>query len=62
VSHPSRGRSFPIGLGLLSTIGALGLLAAWPTILMVIFIVLVMAAASGIIMFWLVRLLGEQRA
>jgi hypothetical protein len=40
-------------------IGALGLLAAWPTTLMLIFVMLVLAAACGIILFWLVRLLGE---
>jgi hypothetical protein len=56
---PVEGPIFPVGLGLLSVIGALGLPAAWPTTVMLIFVVLVMAAASGIILFWLVRLLGE---
>jgi hypothetical protein len=56
---PVEGPVFPIGLGLLSMVGALGLLATWPTALMLIFVVLVMAAASGLILFWLVRLLGD---
>jgi hypothetical protein len=56
---PVEGPVFPVGLGLLSMIGALGLLAAWPTTLMLIFVMLVLAAACGIILFWLVRLLGE---
>lgn len=56
---PVEGPVFPIGLGLLSMIGAIGLLAAWPTTLMLIFVVLVMCGVCGIILFWLVRLLGE---
>ena len=41
------GPLFPIGVGLLSMFAALGLLAAWPTVVMLVAVVLVMLVASG---------------
>jgi hypothetical protein len=54
------GPVFPVGLGLLSMIAALCLLGVWPTVVMLIATVLVMVAASGVIMLWLVRLMSDE--
>jgi hypothetical protein len=56
---PVGGPLFPIGIGLLSMFAALGLLAAWPTVLMLVAVVLVMLVASGVMMFWLGHLLSD---
>ena len=54
------GALFPIGLGLLSVFVGLWLLAAWSTVVALVGVVLVVLAASGVIMFWLGHLLSDR--
>jgi hypothetical protein len=43
-------------------IGALGLLVRWPTTVMLVTVVFVMVASSGVVLIWLSHLLSDELA